>query len=159
MTVKRDLTRLCACGCERGIGYLQAHAKYHPVCKVAIDRDRQLAQRRARLKLRPRTRTPYANFVKADRPVAERNPQRLCKICFGMAWARMPTRFGESGPSIHGVADATGVLCRGCGLAYSPEPPPERMSVLGSSAGTAVREGQLHGVQHVASGKPKAKSG
>lgn len=162
MTPERDLNRVCACGCERGIGYLPTHAKYHPVCKVEIDRKRQADLARDRPKRVRRKRetiksaSPWSNFVQQD-PHNRHRQKTLCKICFGMPWCRSSNRFGESGPSLLGVADESGVRCRGCGEAYSPEPPPERVSVLGSSAGLAVREGKLHGMQHVATGKPKSK--
>lgn len=68
---------------------------------------------------------------------APKTKTALCGTCGGMSWRR-------------DSCTALGVLCCvECRLRYEPEPSPPRISVLGSSAGTAVNEGRLYGAQMI----------
>lgn len=136
---------------------MRAGTKYHPVCAAVknkaacAERDRQTARERgAKSRLAKKTQAmqtpyPFSNFV--SRSHEPNRPQKLCPLCCGMPWARKQNRLSDVKTGLEPVANDVG-LCRGCGGSYAPEPKPEPVSVLGSSAGVAVREGQLHGMGH-----------
>lgn len=88
--------------------------------------------------------------------------QKPCLVCAGMPWARVPTRITEGRAGFLGdpVTGDNG-LCRGCGEAYAPEPPPEPCAVISSSAGLAARHGeeQGHDIRHGENYKNAVKGG
>lgn len=139
--------RVCACGCGHGLGHMRATALYSPKCAARLGIVQTEPRHRARPKCKA-TLNPYSNIA-GGRNAEPNRSQALCKVCFGMPWARLETRQQDNGT----VADGRG-RCRGCGEAYAPEPRPEPRSVLASSAGMAVRAGELGGYQ---SGKPRVE--
>lgn len=160
MAAEQIVGRVCACGCGASLDGMHRSAKWFPACRDRIVRERKkeshrkrsLESRRAnrsrsleRLQLQRGSLTHGAwRVIERHEPVKNRR-QYVCLVCFGMPWARRPDRLSEGRPGFEKpVVDDTG-LCRGCGEAWEPEPAPEPMSLLSSSAGTAVRHGQLHG--------------
>jgi hypothetical protein len=140
--------RICTCGCGRGIGYVRAQPAYHPACakRLGITQHAPKREKAYEQKSQPYSHITGGRFTDPNRR------QKPCKVCFGMPWARLQTRLGDH----EAVADRSG-RCRGCRELYAPEPRPEPCSVIGSSAAMAVREGQLHGMTHQQTGKPKAE--
>lgn len=145
--------RQCGCGCGRDIGHMHPRSIYHSDCKVVRTKQirKDYEQRKeghlflVRKNEALRTPNPFNNFVKSREP---NRPQKLCPLCCGMPWARLSDRLSDVKTGLEPVADE-GRMCRGCGEAYAPEPKPEPVNVLGSSAAMAVREGQWHGAGSV----------
>lgn len=148
-------TDFCLCGCGVSLMGRRPGTMYStPACKTKA----RWHIEKARLALRQRTsrpqdaeskKTPHAvrrlvvNHHAYSPGEAPHVPNILCKSCFGMPWARRNDReVSETSDAV--VADYTG-RCSGCGEAYAPEPRPEPISVLQSSAGMAARAAPFHG--------------
>jgi hypothetical protein len=149
-------------GCGKSIDHMRGTAKWCVACGVDATHERKLAYNRLRTtesrKAERRTgnhtgRVKDHSQEKAVNPHQNRvlrgahspNPrQNPCKVCWGMSWARVPERVVDDSLHSESVVGKHG-LCRGCGQPWAPEPPPERGSFIGSSAGIAVVEGRLFG--------------
>lgn len=91
--------------------------------------------------------TAIVRSAPGDTPSRKQSP---CKVCAGMPWAREPDRSTLDDGSDCVVNDNG--LCRGCGEPYAPEHVTRTVSLLSSSAGTAVRASDMHG-QAISSGR------
>jgi hypothetical protein len=149
---QRSGGRECACGCGRSIEHMRADAKWSPFCKPVKDRKREHDRRRAG-EQKARTARYRQNVVEhrlAELALRAR-PQKLCSVCCGMPWARTPERVSDvhrGGVAELPVAGDSG-LCRGCGEAWAPEPPPEPLELLSSSATALAAYGELHATNYL----------
>lgn len=125
----------------------QRYAESHP--ERVRDSHRE-ARRRSQERKRSEMRRAKAldgssrtNYVGKDiLHEGPRQPNVVCKVCFGLPWARRPERRGD-GRGDSALAERPPVvgedgLCRGCGLPYAPEPEPRRDSGVRSSAAMAL---------------------
>lgn len=151
--------RLCLCGCGRSLEGLYKTTQYARDCmnkrRTEHKRQRDAARGRSerertvaraeRKSLHPLAaavwRSPYEHASHVHQP----NP--LCKTCFGLPWARTPGREQNDNSSAK-VGDAS-FRCVECREPYEPEPPPERGSILRSSAGTTQQAAALYGHQPI----------
>lgn len=155
----QPIGRYCACGCAQSIDHMRRDAKWLPGHNraVALERQREYDKQRTTRK-RPtpsvlRQRAARKALCRLDHNVysAERNGlpppprQKICGVCCGMPWARLPARFPDSTSVEKDPVAGDNLLCRGCGESYSPEPKPEPAETLRSSGGMAARLGELHG--------------
>lgn len=137
--------RICACGCGGSLDGLPRQTQRLPDCQ----REHRIKSRRDRMRNVHGVQNKVFRRSEADLaadPPRERVP--VCKVCCGLPWARVPERWGDDGPG--GLGDpivGDNGLCRGCNEPYAPEPPPERLEPIGSSAGTLARHGTLYGVE------------
>lgn len=148
-------------GCVADISHMRANAKWCVACGVDATHERKLAHNRLRTsdsrkearrnrsrKGREKNLTQQKALNPHQNCVTSRhfpNPRQYpCKVCWGMPWARVPERVVDDSLWSDSVVGKSG-LCRGCGQAWAPEPPPERGSLTGSSAGVAVAHGRLFG--------------
>jgi len=169
MAAEQRPGRYCHCGCGASIDHLRYDAKWAPACGERVMLERKRASNRKRNRKRDRSGrsdkvfkalNPHAHLV-SERNEPVKNPrQKFCLVCCGMPWAREPDRFTEGRPGCelpvstdHGYGIGR---CRGCGEAYSPEPPPKPRSCIVSSAGTTARAGELYGASFAA-GRPEKK--
>lgn len=160
----QPIGRYCQCGCGQSIDHMRIDAMYLPTCKrlVALERQREYdrnrsKEKRERAKLQPsrlkqialrKSVTPLSHNVYSDRQGLPPPPrQKICDVCCGMPWARLPTRFQDCTAVEKPAVAGDNGLCRGCGEAYAPEPAPDPCETLRSSAGMAAREGDVHGYQ------------
>jgi hypothetical protein len=140
---------------------MRGDAKWCSTCSVQIMLERKRAFNRARSAAGKRRR--YPNAQKSLNPhqniVSSRhdpNPrQKFCLVCCGMPWARSPQRFQEGRPGHEEAVAGDAWLCKGCGEAWAPEPAPEPLSLLGSSAGLAVSSGELYGMKSEKTGRKR----
>lgn len=137
--------RVCGCGCGQSLDGMHRSAKWAVACrdKVALERKRRAhqAQRPRRMALNPGERR-----VIERHEVNKNRAQALCLVCFGMPWARRPERLSEGRPGYEKPVTGDNGLCRGCGEEWGPEPEPDRIAILQSSAGMTARHGALHGM-------------
>lgn len=149
----QPIGRYCACLCGASIDHMRSDAKYFPACRERIDTEKKREYDKRRQGRRRKTPpipsvNPRLVFVwRSHAADAPNRRQKLCKVCYGMPWARLQNRREDARDGFFGpsVVPEGSAHCRGCGEPYSPEPAPEPCSVLGSSAGTAARAGELHG--------------
>ncbi len=154
----QPIGRYCACLCGESIDHMRSDAKYSPECRARVDLEKKREYDKQRQGRRKKTSPHEASqrqsvnqrqvFVwRSHAADAPNRRQVLCKVCYGMPWARLQNRREDARDGFFGpsVVPAGSVHCRGCNEPYSPEPAPEPCSVLGSSAGTAARAGELHG--------------
>ncbi len=122
--------RICSGGCGKSLNGRDARAKYCHECimKRTGSRDRLKAtKRRSLLELVNRASIDSGYRVVSN--LGHHKPKKaeiICKECMSMSWRRK-------------------AWCPGCNLCYAPEPPPDRLETLRSSAGALVVEGRLHG--------------
>lgn len=141
--------RLCGTvGCNVSLEGRSANARYCRACSLLRKRASSNAPKRsspATLEKQAKARKslrPFDHEVSGKKYAGETHKAKtvLCGTCGGMSWRR-------------DTCTALGVLCCvECRLRYEPEPPMPRMSVLGSSAGTAVRAGALYGAERLEGG-------
>lgn len=153
MAAEQLTGRVCACGCGASLEDRHVLTVYTRDCRERLKQERDVARHRAKAKQR-RERLGH----KALHPMAAavwrgttndyaHVPTLKCQVCCDMPWARLSTRSVKDGEGgIRPVADRHG-SCRGCGGKYAPEPPPERGSLIRSSAGTAQKAHEFWGYQ------------
>lgn len=142
--------RICKCGCQRSIDHRREHARYHEVCAAKRHAERMRGYRVGRAEYPhqgPERKAPYPRIDvhKAFAGDLPNRRQKLCAGCGGMPWARTTTRFTAD----HDPVGNEHGYCNTCHEPYSPEPRPETIPVLGSSAGMAVRANDVHGTEVV----------
>lgn len=128
----------------------EAHKRYVERNPEKVRDSHRESRRRSRERKRAEIRRAKAldgsvrtNYVGKD--ILHEGPRRpcvVCKVCFGLPWARRPERRGD-GRGDSALAERPPVvgedgLCLGCGLPYSPEPEPRRDSGVRSSAAMAL---------------------
>lgn len=145
--VASPISRYCGCGCNQTIDHMHMNTKYHPDCRKRLELDRARMRGRSATDYGParKSQNPRQHFVRTRNDDAPNRRQNFCRICCGMPWARVPDRVTEGREGHEIPVSLDGYHCRECGEAYAPEPPPEPMSVLISSAALAAKEGELHG--------------
>ena len=110
-----------------------------PMSKYCIPCGKEMHKRRHRRGRKARAVREY-HFKDEGR-----QKQDICKVCYGMPWARTPERFNESsGHGLHPVTKGDR-RCVGCGELYQPEPAQNMGSAIASSAGTMADHGALYG--------------
>jgi hypothetical protein len=136
-------------GCGASLEGKKSNTRWCDECR------RKMRSNRASRNIAKKTRSalfPFQNCV-PGRKAVERNehrePEIVCKHCFGMPWARRSDRFNErSGQCLlegHGDPVAVNGICRGCGEHWAPEPKLELCGTVRSSAAMAVEHGRLFG--------------
>lgn len=149
MAAERIVGRLCVCGCGQPIEQGRKNAAYTIPCRERRDSERHAERHRSKVQQTQR-RTPHPRTNRVVKRVTWRDDpnrrQKLCKVCFGMPWARRPERVNEGHAySLIPVA-GDNLMCNGCGEPYSPEPPAEPGEVLTSSAGMTAKYAELHSI-------------
>jgi len=110
---------------------------------LAIQRSRK--SRKEAYGHRKKHAAPRMNVIKRT-VITElpRKAQLKCKVCADMPWARCPERRcdgkGDLSVSERPLVIGTDGRCRGCGLAYAPEPELKRGTLIVSSMARALVE-------------------
>ncbi len=152
--------RICATeGCDVCIDNLCKASKYCRPCSSKRDLERRIASiklrrstpegraaENAKRKARVAAVRPWDRAVYSYNDPVKNHRQKFCTVCYGMPWARVQDRFRDEREFAGSEIVNDNGLCKGCGEPWGPEPF-ERPSLLTSSAGTAVREGKLYGMQ------------
>jgi hypothetical protein len=148
MTARKPPWSHCECGCGRHVNPLARGARLSVECAER----RRLEQKRAwnqRQKERDKARkslAPNEHRVSAQFEPVKARHQHICGTCAGMPSARALDRLDDWRRPIGVLAEDRRVVCRECEQPYGDDPPLKRCSVLGSSAGTAVRAAAIHGL-------------
>lgn len=147
---------------------MRADTKWAVSCKVRRDQEKKRAHNKKRAE-RARNLTRERASLKSIRPrqvvvdfrsEPKREPRApICQVCCGMPWARTSERLSEGRMGYEQPVTGDSGLCRGCGEAYAPEPEPDRLEPLQSSAGTMAAYGELHATNYLCGySKPQKKS-
>lgn len=150
MAAEQRSGRVCHCGCGRSIEHMRIDAKWSEFCKPVKDRKREHDRRRAG-EQKARTARYRQNVVehRLAELASRARPQKLCSVCCGMPWARTSDRFDEARMGFEKPVAGDSGLCRGCGEAWAPEPPPEPLELLSSSATALAAYGELHATNYL----------
>lgn len=150
--------RLCSNGCGASISHMRADTKWCASCKVLRDQEKKREHNRKRAerardltRVRTETRSLRPRQIVVDfRSEPKREPRvPICQVCCGMPWARTPDRVSEGRMGYEQPVTGDSGLCRGCGEAWAPEPEPDRLEPLQSSAGTLAAYGELHSTNYL----------
>lgn len=164
MAAEQQSGRVCQCGCGRPIERKRKNAVLRIDCRARRDSQlhaarhavRRKKQNEERLALNQCQRRSISRVSWRDDP---NRRQALCRMCFGMPWARAPYRYNESTAyALIPVSDES-MRCSGCGEPWAPEPPVALQDTLSSSAGMVARHGDLHSINFNTDWGTKGKQG
>lgn len=155
MAAEQMSGRLCVCGCQQPIERGRKNAAWRLDCRAKRDSELHAERHRSKVqKVQRQTPHPRSNCVRTLKRVSWRDDptpnrrQNLCKVCFGMPWARRPDRCNDGhGFQLIPVTGDNG-LCTGCGEPWGPEPEPERGELITSSAGMIARHAELESINY-----------
>lgn len=164
--------RTCECGCSRSLDGLHPQTRFYPECRKRRKAEQgrrkyETTYARHHPRERDELRTPHPYSATTCRKAANDPPYvatMKCKVCFDMPHARRPDRPQDrrdgytTSEWMVGIDDSKlGWICSGCGEPYAEEPPPERGTLIRSSAGTMEKASELWGYQPAMGGQKSAE--